>query len=707
MGDYNTYAVIRVIQMLAQQNKVRDANAFLRRLDSDKIVISPELMQHWVSLMMNKEIRDYETALAKARLVMAAKPDDAKTAMWFGDTLGNLDQLTSGMATRKKDFDVLAPEMEKAYRRAVELAPAESDARVKLLLFLISTNRLSEAEKTLEEAKKHFVGVEGQLALGQCLMAMRHFEAAKEQFELALAADPKNAKVVRVMAAYYVLKSTLSTTDKAEDVKQAENLMHRIIEDKTLKVEKEDLFWARRSLAWIVLSREGYENVELARNLVGQNLKDDLESAPDLSLMASINSRDPKQSNRDLAIRAIRDLQADQKATSEDLYRLAELYLSKGDWPAASELFRGLAVSSIDNPLYVSRYIRELLDHGEVGDAEVFLRQMSEKWPNDVKTILLQSELMARSDKAEAALDLLKGFVDNPQSIPADRGQRMRLMALSLEDFCNRVLDVEQAANAKKYIQTAELYNKQYASEHPSAAMELANFYSRQNRPDDAVDVIEQQWQGATPKTLYESSMLATESGRGPKEIADRVLAILEQAKERFKDSPAIPLAMAGIKLGQGNYPEAEAIYHEILKTNPDHTTTLNNLAVMLTVSRKNLPEALEMIERAIRTAGPIAQMLDTRACVFIAMKEPEKALADMKDVLAAGKKAETLFHYAQALEIAGQSNAAAKAMQEALQMGLTEKSLMTPEVPTFKRLQEKADKLSPPKKQDKKGSKK
>jgi tetratricopeptide (TPR) repeat protein len=707
MGDYNTYAVMRVIQLLAQQNKVREANEFIRRLDNEKIALAPELTQYWISLMLNKEIRDYETALAKARKVLEAKPDDAKVAIWFGETLGNLDRLTSGMANRKKDFEGLAPEVEKSFRHAVKLAPENSDAWVKLTLFLISSNRLSEAEKTLEEARKHFVGVEGQLALGQCLMAMRHFEPAKEQFEQALAADPKNAKIIRVLAGFYVLKSVSPAADKADDLKQAESLMHRIIEDKGLKVEKEDLFWARRSLAWIVLSREGYENVELARNLVAQNLKDDSESAPDLSLMASINSRDPKQSNRDLAIRAIRDLQADQKATSEDLYRLAELYLSKGDWPAASELFRGLAVGAIDDPMYVSRYIRELLDHAEVGDAEVFLRQMREKWPNDIRTILLQAELLARSEKAETALDSLKGFVDNPQAIPADRGQRMRLMALSLEDFCNRVLDIEQAADAKKYLQTAELYFKQYASDHPSASMELANFYSRQNRPDDAVDVIEQHWQGLPPKSLYESSMLATDSGRSPKEIADRVISILGQARERFKDDPAIPLALAGIKLGQGDYQEAEDIYHDILKKYPEHPVTLNNLTVMLTVSRKNLPEALEMIQKAIRITGPIPQMLDTRACVYIAMKEPEKALADMKDVLAAGKKPETLFHYAQALEIAGQSNAAASTMQEALQMGLTEKSLMTSEIPTFKRLQEKANKLNPPKKQDKKSPKK
>ena len=42
---------------------------------------------------------------------------------------------------------------------------------------------------------------------------------------------------------------------------------------------------------------------------------------------------------------------------------------------------------------------------------------------------------------------------------------------------------------------------------------------------------------------------------------------------------------------------------------------------------------------------GPLAQMLDTRACVYIALGQADKALADMKDVIADGKTPERLFH--------------------------------------------------------------
>jgi hypothetical protein len=79
--------------------------------------------------------------------------------------------------------------------------------------------------------------------------------------------------------------------------------------------------------------------------------------------------------------------------------------------------------------------------------------------------------------------------------------------------------------------------------------------------------------------------------------------------------------------------------------------------------------------------------MLDTRACVYIAMGQADKALADMKDVIADRKLPERLFHQALALELADEKNEAAKVMQEALEMGLSEKNLQKPELPAFERL--------------------
>ncbi|MCC6124896.1 MAG: tetratricopeptide repeat protein [Pirellulales bacterium] len=694
LGERNPYAVSRVMQILCDQLRLREANAFVRRLEGEGAPLTVELVKVWVALLLDKEIHDYEAALDKARKVAAAKAGDYLDQIWYGQVMGKILSATRFDA-RKAAFAGLLAEQEKAFRRAVELNPKASEAWVVLIDFLVSAEKLSDAEKALDEARKHFAGKEGQLALAQCLEVMKKYEQAKEQYGLVLAADPQDARTAQIVAEFF-LRSGSDRADRAGDIKQAETLLKRIVEAKEMKPTKADVQRARRSLAWILQARPGYENIERALKLVSKNLEEAPDSAPDLSLLAFLKTRDPRPSVREEAIRAYKLLQENQKASDDDLYKLAQLYLFNKNWPAASELLRELAVKNEEDPQYLSIYLRELLDHGEIGDAEIYLRQLQDKWPNHVRTILLEAELLIRSNKAEEALDLMKSFVERSNSIPPDRGQRMRLMAAALEDFVNRALDVEQKVDAERYLQTAELFLRQYADEHPSSALEVVGFLARQKRFDDAADMLEKTWKSADPVALHQTCMLTTEAGRGAKEVVERVVKILQEAKKQFGDHPTILLALADINVGEGRYQEAEEIYREILQKASGHSVAMNNLAVLLTVAKKNLPEALELIDKAVSITGPLAQMLDTRACVYIAQKKPDKALADLKDVLLDGKTAEALFHQAQAFELLGQDNAAAVAMQEALQMGLAENKLLTPEISAFQRLKELARKLAP-----------
>ena len=80
---------------------------------------------------------------------------------------------------------------------------------------------------------------------------------------------------------------------------------------------------------------------------------------------------------------------------------------------------------------------------------------------------------------------------------------------------------------------------------------------------------------------------------------------------------------------------EAENFYREVLEKNPGHAVALNNLAVLLTLQGKKLDEALSLINKAIEITGPLGSMLDTRACVYIAQGNAEKAVSDMKECIA------------------------------------------------------------------------
>jgi predicted Zn-dependent protease len=695
LGDYQPIAISRVIDILCQQQKFGEANGYMRRLDAQHATFSPELTKKWVLLSLHPDIREYETALEKARKIAGDQKDSYKDMIWLAQVLDEIDRQTAG-ANRKKEFEGLGKEREAAYRRAMELAPDVPEVRVVVINYLVSADKLTEAEALFEEGKKQFTGKDGQLAKAQCLEVLKKFEQAKAEYELVLAANADDAKTTRAVAEFFIRMSGANPSERANYVKQAETLLNRIIDGKDVKAEAADMIWARNRLALITSTRPGYENIEKARALIRKNLAANPDSIEDKRLLAQINLADPRQTNRDEAMKMLKGLLENQNASNEDRIGLAHLYLASGNWRAASEVLRQLAIGAGQDPKYLSMYIRELLDHGEVSDAEIYLRQLQDKWPNFAGTVVLQAELLVRTNKAEEALDLMKSFVDRPEAMPADRSERIRIMAVAMENFVKRIGAQEGGIDSERYLRTAEQYLRRYADDHPSSSLDVVEFLARQRRFDDAADMLEQTWKTTDPLSLHGAAMLVTESGRGAKETVDRVVKIMTDAKAEYQDHPTILLTLGDIKVGAGQYQEGEDYYRQILKDSPAHTVAMNNLAVLLTVSRKNLKEAADLINKAIQITGPLAQMLDTRACVYIAQGDAGKAMTDMKDVLADRKEPERLFHYAEALELAGQNNAAAAAMQEALQMGLLEKNLLTPEIPTFNRLKAMAKELSP-----------
>jgi tetratricopeptide (TPR) repeat protein len=145
--------------------------------------------------------------------------------------------------------------------------------------------------------------------------------------------------------------------------------------------------------------------------------------------------------------------------------------------------------------------------------------------------------------------------------------------------------------------------------------------------------------------------------------------------------------ALADSSLRQQRYPAAEAIYREILKRDPRNVTALNNLGVMLAFEGKRLQEAMQLISRAVDIAGPVPDVLDSRATVYIAMEQPEQALADLDAAIADEATALRLFRRARAYLLAGRKTEAAEAWQAAEQKNLKRSLLDPPERPFYDKL--------------------
>jgi tetratricopeptide (TPR) repeat protein len=239
------------------------------------------------------------------------------------------------------------------------------------------------------------------------------------------------------------------------------------------------------------------------------------------------------------------------------------------------------------------------------------------------------------------------------------------------------------------------MYYRQYADEHPSQALDLALFLLRRDQADDALDVLQKTWQNSDPTTVAQVCINLFQKNKNSKEIAEKVEKILTDARLKFENHPAIVLTLGDLRFGQERYIESEKFYREILEKNPGHSVAMNNLAVLLAAQNKKVDEAMSLINKAIEITGPIASMLDTRACVYIAQGNAEKAIADMNEAVADNPSPVRLFNLAQALNLGNQKNAAASTMQKALKAGLTVDMLNTLDKPAFEKLQNLAKQLA------------
>jgi tetratricopeptide (TPR) repeat protein len=97
----------------------------------------------------------------------------------------------------------------------------------------------------------------------------------------------------------------------------------------------------------------------------------------------------------------------------------------------------------------------------------------------------------------------------------------------------------------------------------------------------------------------------------------------------------------------------------------------MNNLAVLLSLHKKQPEESLKLIEKAIAVAGPLPALLDTRASAYVAAGQPEKALADLAEAINDEPRPNREFHLALARSQLGQLPEAADALGAARKHGL------------------------------------
>jgi tetratricopeptide (TPR) repeat protein len=575
----------------------------------------------------------------------------------------------------KRTFD----EAETTLRRAIELAPQQPAIRLKWVQLLHRRNKTREAEQAIADARKALPPDKAHLALAQCYELIGRLAEAEQQYEAAMETTPDGEGVARSAADFYL---------RGKQTAKGEAIVKSIVQGER-KVSPDDLAWARRRLALLLLERGDPEGRRNAIAMLDDNLKTDPQSLVDQRLKARALALKGTRKDRQEARAMLESLVGIPQPLPQDRFELAKIVMVDEGWNSASRQMQPLLAMNDVEPTWLQFYVRAQIENNELEGAEANLKRLEQLLPNHFSAAFFHAQILSQRGKHDAAMAAMADFLKLPKAEPNDRTVRLSVAAQALEGLAKSLPAAERDKAAKKYLQQAEAYYRDFVTLRPDQEIVLVGFLGRRGRREEALKLAETAAEKAQPAALATTLVdLVTKGTPTPEEI-QRAEKILAGATEKHGRSVPLLLATADLRIVQQRYDDAEKLYRDAIRDEENNFVAMNDLACFLSLRKSKLDEALKLVDKAIQLAGPLAALYDTRATVYLAMGQPKESLADMETALGDEPNGTRYFHQAQALFLDGQKEAASAAMKEADKAGLTVDELRPIERPAYRQLQQ------------------
>jgi tetratricopeptide (TPR) repeat protein len=646
LGEQSPAVIGRTVQLLSNAGRLTEVDEMLQKLrEQNGAMVGLERVAAEIALWKQEP----DQALTYAAKAVPADSKDYRDHIWLGQI-----QWAAGKNA----------EAEQHLRRAIDLAPDVSETWVALVSHLARTGAKEQAVQAVAEAQKKLSKERAALALGQCYEIVGQTERAKQLFEEALAARPADSLVLRQLG-YLELRGNRP--------QEAKKHFEQIIS--LQGTSPTQIANAKRALALLLAAGGDYQETVKGLAMLGvldggaaklqpataQNLADQRAKIVILARAQNLGQR--RQ-----AVSLLEDLLHRNQATLDERFLLAHLCGTVGEWPKAKEQYLSLLTSTQeavarnqrDSAALQKKYGDQLasfcaglLQNDALTQVDVWLAKLERLEPSSPRTISLRAQLLGKQGHGDQAAPALLAMVEKD-------GKLAGSVAGLLEQ-------IEQPKLAE------EMYKKHIdQAKNPEATLALAEFYGRQHRAGEGLALCEAAFQTCPEERVASTAVMILYQGQGSDEQCRRVVGWLRAAAEKNPKSTALLNYLTDVLRLQRDYPAMIELYRRILQQNPNDALVLNNLAWLLALSERNGAEALKTIQRAIDLDGPQAELLDTRAVIYLILGDSSRALQDLKDVIAERPGPGRYFHLALAQQLAKNRSAALEALQRAQRLGLS-----------------------------------
>ncbi len=636
LGETSPAVATRLINALFSQNRAAEAT-----LEIQKLQRLPHPNEDMKTLFALGAIYNREPSKAVEYIKAASQ----KASRDYRDYLstGTLYRMAGNVE-----------EAEKSLRQAVEAAENEPAPLIAYVRFLAERGRSSVATNAIRKAREKLPPDKVNLTMAQCYEALGLKQEALENYHAALKDRGNDIHVVRTVAGFYLRNGQLG---------DARPLLQAIVEGR-VQAGEADVDWARRGLAIILSAGTDYRDFRAALDLVGVQLDDNgqlvrspkaerWENTENQRTKARVLATQPQRQFREKAIELLQDLRVRGALTPDDQYVLALLLEAQGDEGQSFQQIQALVraqenqpqyLAQGPSPQYLAKYVQMLLRQRLLDEAERWITRLETLerqrglQPNDYQALELKARLLEAKGEGSKAVALLRAHAERGNARPEDI-----------------LLVVASLGRQKQFVAALEVCEKAWRTQCPPEYLGGACVtLLREMKPtdaqlrqvegwlNDAIRQRDQEWQ-ANPKA--------------PRNMA-------------------LTMHLADLNDLRGQYEEAEKLYRQVLRIEPNNVVALNNLAWMLAQRHQNGAEAKPLIDTAVKGVGRQPHLLDTRGLVHLALGETAAAVADFKEAVKDAPNATRLFHLARAYQRAGDLENASKTLRQAAEQGLRPEKL-------------------------------
>jgi cellulose synthase operon protein C len=623
-GSRDPRVLKQLVYLLSQAQRYDEAEAAVREMQEQ--FHTPEGVRR-VTIALAYNRGDYNRAENLLRQVMQSNSQNFRDYLWLGQVL-----------TARAPA---APEAEAAFRRAVALAGDQPEAWLGLIRYLVHAGLLEKARAEVALAERKLTKETRALALAQCHELLGNTDEALKYYQTALQQRPDAVSVVRAAADFYQRSGRLRDAV----------LHYRRLMDRKLAGTEQDVARARRGLALSLAAGGKAEQIAEALKLVGLNRDaSPAESVEEQLAQARVLAALNTHPMRTRAIALLETLQQKRALGVDDQFLLANLCHLQGHDASTWRKTRELLKEIIHNAPRSARY--------QIFAAHLFILN---------KEVPIAEKIVDRLAKLE---------------------QERRLAAGALGSIELRARCLELRGHGMEALALL----KQYAAQQDapvSRVLLLAAIHGRLGQIREAIDLTEQVAQRGAADEMDEArgSALAILRAGKPAEEAARLHADWQEQEGRVEKWLRAALArnpkhittrlqLADLMDLQGQVAEVEKLCRAALAQDPYNLVALNNLAWFLAQRGDRAAEGLDLIERALEKYGPRAELLDTRAVVYLQLGKCAQSLADLQKVLGEAPTPARYFHLSRAHYQAKDRPSALAALQRANELGLTAQQL-------------------------------